>query len=51
MRWVSGRGKEGEDGRRMLRAGMRRGSLGVEVGSQNAKNDISKYNRAVIRPW
>lgn len=39
---MSGRGKEGEDGRRMLRAGIRRGSLGVEVGSQNAKNAFNK---------
>lgn len=38
---MSGLGEEGEDGRRALRAGMRRGSLGVEVGSQNAKYDVS----------
>lgn len=37
---MSGLGEEDEDGRRALRDGMRRGSLGVEVGSQNAKDDV-----------
>lgn len=37
---MSGLGEEGEDERRALSAGMRRGSLGVDVGSQNAKGDV-----------
>lgn len=46
---MSGLGEEGEDGRRALRAGMRRGSFGVEVGSQNAKDDIRNLNRIVLK--
>jgi hypothetical protein len=39
-RWVKGRGRVISDGRLASIAGTRRGSLGVDVGSQNAVHHI-----------
>lgn len=46
---VKGRGRAGSDGRMERRAGMRRWSLGVDVGSQNAVDSVS--TRSLAGPY